>query len=150
MIRPKVSVLIDSDAFLDTLKCQSILSAEVISWDDDGWYGDLSVHAHEREWTHVRVQSLTEGLQVAYGEFIVGWSAQAAGPDALELLVAAAEADPAASGAMAANFDPLILWRRSAWNTGVGPLAQSQAFAFAGNGSRFWPGSTTVRRPPSR
>ena len=44
--------------------------------------------------------------------FVIEWEVYSASPDALRSLVVAALAEPDKLGAMSANFDPAILFRR--------------------------------------
>ena len=131
---PTVSVLVDKPIYLHVLDEQSLGSAEIISWNDEDWHTSAKEMAGRHGWRHTRVDSEGEAVAQASGEFIVGWGAAEAAPSALELLSEAASAEASKKGAVTANFDPLILWRREefAGKSDRKGLVEVDVYAFAG------------------
>jgi hypothetical protein len=133
---PRVSVLVERPDHLATLDVQTFGAAEVISWNDGDWHTMLAAIAASHGWSHLRVADSSEAIEQTNAPYVVGWDAYEAHPNALARLIEAADREPAMCGAMAANFDPLILWRRDEFfeTTGRKGLAQSEAIAVGGVG----------------
>ena len=109
---PRVSVLVELPDHLGTLNSQTCANVELITWNDDEWAAEAAEIAARHHWAHVRVANQTEAIEHTTAPYVVGWDAIRARPSALVNLLEAAEREPDKCGALAANFDPLILWRR--------------------------------------
>jgi hypothetical protein len=129
-------VLIDRSEFLATLDVQTIADVEVITWNDHAWLSDIEAIAADHRWSHRRVATKQDAIATAKGRYVAGWGVADAEPSALTELVAAADRDPEARGALSANFDPMIVWRRDEFfgKTDRSGLAQADVYAFDGGG----------------
>ncbi|MGI8685042.1 MAG: hypothetical protein ACR2MO_08160 [Acidimicrobiales bacterium] len=127
-------MLVDRPDFLDVLAQQSVQGAEVVSWDDAAWVDRVAGIAGAQGWIHLRADSREHALAVATGAYIVGWGASHAAPNALEALRQASADDPSKRGALTANFDPLVFWRRDAFTGDVvrRGLVQADVYALGG------------------
>jgi len=105
-----VTVVIADVAHLATLASQVCDGVEVLTFDDAAWI-DEAESSLRAEWAVRRVASAQEALNEARGEFIIAWDVYGADVHALASLVDAARTRPLARGAIAANFDPAVLWR---------------------------------------
>lgn len=146
-----VSVLVDRPDHLGVLSRQSIREVEILSWDDAPWHHRLGEMAEGHGWDQVRVRTRDDALARARGTYIVGWGASVASSDALEKLRQAAAAEPSKLGALTANFDPLILWRRAAFSgeAQLRGLVQVDVYALAGgSGTDVHPSSAELRAAP--
>jgi hypothetical protein len=125
---------VDVPNHLATLNAQTFSSVEVITWSDERWHADVAWICTAQNWAHLRVADQAEALEAARGGYLVGWDAYEASPDALSGLVDAADRAPKKRGALAANFDPLIMWRRDEFfrRTRRRGLAQSHVTAIGG------------------
>jgi len=112
MTSPKVSVLLGDHRFVDTLMDQQCELVQLLVWDDAGWGDEVAARAAERGWQVVRTRDGAAAVTASSSEFVVEWNVYEASADALESLVHAAAANPDKRGALTANFDPLVLWRR--------------------------------------
>jgi hypothetical protein len=133
---PRVSVLVEFPDHLETLNSQTCADVELITWNDDDWAEAAAEIAARHDWVHVRVANRTEAIELTTAPFVVGWDACQARPSALVQLLEAAERETDARGALAANFDPLIVWRRDEFfgRTHRQGLAQAGAIAIGGVG----------------
>jgi hypothetical protein len=134
--QPRVSVLMAGPDHLDTLNSQTFAEAEVISWNDAGWHHELANICTRHRWMHSRAADKGEALGRARGVYLVGWDAYEAAPNAPTELVETADRSPGTRGALTANFDPLVLWRRDEFlgRTGRGGLAEADVVAIGGVG----------------
>jgi hypothetical protein len=133
---PRVSVLVELPDQLETLNSQTCANVELITWNDDDWAAAAADIAARHDWAHVRVANRTEAIEHTTASYVVGWDAVRARPSALVQLLEAAERETDTRGALAANFDPLILWRREEFfgRTHRQGLAQASAIAIGGIG----------------
>jgi len=133
---PRVSVLVELPDQLETLNSQTCDDVELITWNDDDWAAAAAEIAARHNWTHLRVANRNEAIEDATALYVVGWDAYRADRSALVRLLEAAERAPDTRGALAANFDPLILWRRDEFfgRTHRQGLAQAGAIAIGGAG----------------
>lgn len=136
-------MLIDSPDYLDVLDQQKARHVELVYWGDGDWYEQVRKIAERHAWTTVWADGAEDALRKATGVFVLRWSVQVADADAIDGLVQAARRDPHARGAMAANFDPAILWRREEFDgpTGRTGLASASIIAMSGRGSDVHRGS---------
>ena len=133
---PRVSVLLDRPDFLAALSLQTLDAVELITWNDATWHVEVEKIAAVHAWPHRRVATQRDAVATALGRYVVGWGASDAAPSALSELADAADLEPETRGALAANFDPVILWRRDEFfaKTGRKGLAQAHVYAFDGGG----------------
>jgi hypothetical protein len=133
---PRVSVLVGLPDQLDTLNSQKCADVELITWNDEDWAVAAAEIAARHDGTHVRVANRTEAIERTTAPYVVGWDAVRARPNALVQLLEAVERQADKRGALAANFDPLILWRRDEFfgRTLRQGLAQAAAIAIGGVG----------------
>ncbi len=133
---PRVSVLVELPDQLETLDSQTCAAVELITWNDDDWAAVAAEIAARHHWVHIRVANRTEAIEHMSAPYVVGWDAYQARPSVLMQLLEAAEREPDTRGALAANFDPLILWRRDEFfgRTHRQGLAQAGAIAIGGVG----------------
>ena len=143
---PRVSVLVELPDHLGTLNSQTCANVELITWNDDEWAAEAAEIAARHHWAHVRVANQTEAIEHTTAPYVVGWDAIRARPSALVNLLEAAEREPDKCGALAANFDPLILWRRDEFFGGTHRQGLAQAGAIAIGGV----GGTQVHPPTPR
>jgi hypothetical protein len=124
---PIVSVLVDRPGFLATLDAQTLRDVELVTWNDETWRGAIEQIAADHRWPHRRVSTEKEALAAARGRYVVGWGAVEAAPSALTELAERADREPRTRGAIAANNDGVILWRRDEFfaKTGREGLAQA-------------------------
>ena len=129
-----VTVVIADVACLSTLASQVCGGVEVLICDGATWI-DEAQNSLCADWAIRLVASPQEALREALGEFIIAWDVYRADATALAGLVEAARAKPLARGAIAANFDPAVVWRtrelRSPSAQAEG-LAQANSFAING------------------
>lgn len=128
---PAVSVFLHDGRYLGTLLSQRCESVEIVTWNDHDWGDQLDESVRERGWALVRATSVGDALASSSGEFVIEWNVVKASTDALRALVDAAELQPDMRGALSANFDPAILWRRDEFlgPTGRAGLAQATGTA---------------------